>query len=137
MSEEKRVNERIETTSYSFERITAPGQAVHATTEGDGQVQIDVSGSIEFIGEIIAVLLRNENVKKFTLIRYAHYLGADNNIPSIEKLRKMIYTYDLAKSTLFEDEMKELKKLREKVREQEITIENLSYALSAREGGRE
>ena len=137
MSEEKRVCERIETTSYSFERITAPGQAVHATTEGDGHVRIDISGSVEFIGEIIAVLLRNENVKNFTLIRYAHYLDADNNIPPIEKLRKMIYTYNLAKSTLFEDEMKELKKLREKVREQEITIENLSYALSVREGGRE
>lgn len=136
MSEEKRVNERIGTASYNFGRITALGQAVHATTEGDGQVRIDVSASVEFIGEIIAVLLRNDDVKNCALLRYAYYLDADNNIPPEEKPRKMLYTYDLAVSTFFEDEMKELEKLRDKAREQEITIENLSYALSVREGGR-
>lgn len=67
---------------------------------------------------------------EMVILRYADHLDKDESIPSRDKIKRMLYTYDLARLTLFNEELKELENLREKVRKQEITIDNLTSALS-------
>ena len=76
------------------------------------------------------------DVAEMVILRYADRLDKDESIPSRDKIKRMLYTYDLARLTLFNEELKELENLREKVRKQEITINNLTSALSILEGGK-
>lgn len=121
-----------------FHSILKPGQEIRAYVGGENFLKCEVKGSSAFIAEVISELLvyTDGDVAEMVILRYADRLDKDESIPSRDKIKRMLYTYDLARLTLFNEELKELENLREKVRKQEITINNLTSALSILEGGK-
>lgn len=121
-----------------FHSILKPRQEIRAYVGGENFLKCEVKGSSAFIAEVISELLVHTDgeVAEMVILRYADRLDKDESIPSRDKIKRMLYTYDLARLTLFNEELKELENLREKVRKQEITINNLTSALSILEGGK-
>lgn len=139
MTEKDRERVELFATDDFRARATTKGQMIHAevATDSNGEVGIcmDCHCSIPFQATVIAEMLYRDADQKIimkALQLYALRLASVGRLSASQVEKKLLYTHSMLEERVAEA----TEKLRGKVREQEITINNLTSALSILEGGK-
>lgn len=140
MTEKDRERVELFATDDFRARATTKGQMIHAEvgTDSAGEVgiRLDCHCSIPFQATVIAEMLYRDADQKIILKAlqlYALRLASAGRLSASQVEKRLLYSYSMLEERVAEA----TEKLREKVREQEITIDNLTSALSIMGGGRE